>query len=304
MVDALAAACEVGIGEALAMLAHRCGLDRDGPHPPALSGRTPSAPAMPAVDRLVVRYVEACERILWSRTGRPVLDWLLARGLDPEVLRANRVGADPGPSLLWRPAAGFPARGVGAVFPALDRDGAVVYCQTRYVVAPSGRSKYDNPSARWAPNPRVGWVSPPSAAPTAREPLVVCEGFPDAYTAASAGFASVAVLGAGYPDARVGDAIAAGAAGRDVVVVYDADPAGRQGAATLVAFFAGCGIEARDVVPPAAVNDVNGWALHDRRWVEHLGAALPVGSTAVATARSMVDVISPSAVCVPEVPSC
>ena len=35
-------------------------------------------------------------RSLWTKAGEPQREWLASRGLRPEVLRANRVGADPG----------------------------------------------------------------------------------------------------------------------------------------------------------------------------------------------------------------
>ena len=72
--------------------------------PATRRARRPSASAAPLPPRRAVplhpqrvRYVEACERLLWQPIGRPVLDYLIdERGLDPEVLRVNRVGADPG----------------------------------------------------------------------------------------------------------------------------------------------------------------------------------------------------------------
>ena len=92
----------------------------------------PPRPAVPLQPQ-AVRYVEACERLLWQPVGRPVLDYLAdERGLDPDVLRVNRVGADPGTGKLRR-AGGLPKDGPGAVFPALDADGQVAYFQTRYL---------------------------------------------------------------------------------------------------------------------------------------------------------------------------
>ena len=103
----------------------------------------------------------------------------------------NRVGADPGTSKLRR-AGGLPKAGPGAVFPALDVDGAVTYFQTRYLDPGRDRSKYGNPASRLGDNPRHGWTRPAGAP---KQPVVICEGFPDAYIANSAGYDAIAVLG-------------------------------------------------------------------------------------------------------------
>jgi Toprim-like len=225
-IDALVAARSMTVGEALEQLASLAGGWVASP------ARLPPSPRRPVpLSLAVVRYVEGCEKILWTQTGWPVLDWLTeARGLDPDVLRLNRVGADPGPELLRRPP-GLPRGGVGAVFPALDEQGSVAYCQTRYLDPSEGRSKYDNPAARFGDNPRVGIVRPAKLAAT--DSLYVCEGLPDAYTAATAGFDAVAVLGATYPDERMARRITALVAGRSVVIAFDNDAAGNVGAERL-----------------------------------------------------------------------
>jgi Toprim-like len=179
------------------------------------------------------------------------------------VLRLNRVGADPGPELLRRPL-GLPRGGVGAVFPALDEQGAVAYCQTRYLDPGEGRSKYDNPAARFGDNPRVGIVRP--AKPAATGPLYVCEGLPDAYTAATAGFDAVAVLGATYPDERIVRRITALIAGRLVVIAFDNDPAGNSGAERLGGLLASRHVNTERARLPEGC-DLNGLALREPGWV-------------------------------------
>lgn len=130
VIDAWCAATGASAGEALTVLAERsavCAATIGSPF--RARERRPVAPRPP--DPAISTYVAGCEKILWSRTGRPVLDWLVGeRGLDAEVLRVNRVGADPGPSLFHR-ARGLPHGGPGAVFPVLDETGDVVYVQTR-----------------------------------------------------------------------------------------------------------------------------------------------------------------------------
>ena len=144
-------------------------------------------------------YVEACEKLLWQPVGRPVLEYLLGRGLEEDVLRLNRVGADPGTGRLRR-AGGLPKHGVGAVFPALDVDGQVTYFQTRYLDPKPNRSKYANPAARLGDNPHHGWTRPPGPA---KQPIVMCEGFPDAYIASSAGYDAIAILGTANANERL-----------------------------------------------------------------------------------------------------
>jgi len=90
------------------------------------------------------RYVAECEALLWAPAGQRVRRWLAAGGLKDQVLRANRVGADPGPAQMPR-ANGLPRRGPGVVFPVLE-DGRAVYLQTRYLRP--GKTRYDNPAAR------------------------------------------------------------------------------------------------------------------------------------------------------------
>jgi DNA primase len=188
------------------------------------------------LDSCVIRYVEACERILWTPTGRRVLRYLVEeRGLDPEVLRVNRVGADPGPDVLRRPS-GLPRGGVAAVLPALSCDGAITYAQARYLVPPEGRSKYDNPSSRLCANPRLGWVSP---GVPAQPQIVVCEGIIDALTVASNGHSAAAVLGATYVSAHLAQELIDGAAGRPMVVLFDRDAAGDAAADRLASLLGG-----------------------------------------------------------------
>jgi hypothetical protein len=258
-IDALVVARSMSVGEALEQLASQAG------GWVALPARMPPSPRRPVpLSSAVVGYVEACEKILWARTGRPALDWLTeVRGLDPDVLRLNRVGADPGPELLRRPL-GLPRGGVGAVFPALDEQGAVAYCQTRYLDPGQGRSKYDNPAARFGDNPRLGIVR--SAEPAAAGPLYACEGLPDAYTAATAGFEAVAVLGATYPDERTARRITSLANGRSVVIAFDNDRAGNSGAERLGELLASHHVMAERARLPEGC-DLNTVALRDPWWV-------------------------------------
>ena len=158
------------------------------------------------------------------RAGAGLVAW---PGFDDATLNANLIGCDPGRHLLRR-RRGLPYGKVpAATFPALGPTGQVRFVQARYLDADAAGRKYDNPSAAIAPNPRVAFTALP--APPRWPRLVVCEGMPDALTAAQAGYRSVGLLGAQAPDESVAARIASYADRHDldVVVMCDANDAGR-----------------------------------------------------------------------------
>jgi DNA primase len=231
-IDAILTAKGGTIPEALAELEQRsgatCALGRTVRVAPCPSGPVELEPA-------VLEYVEACQRILWKPAGRPVLDYLVTeRGLDPAVLEANHVGADLGPEIMSR-RKGLPRGGVAAVLPTHAIDGRIVYAQARYLHPNAGQPKYDNPAARLATNPRIGWAIGTTKPSTSL--LVVCEGVIDALSAAGAGFASVALLSASYADQAVARSISAEAGDREVLLGLDNDDAGRTANQLLVKAF-------------------------------------------------------------------
>ena len=88
--------------EALDWLAQRAGMIPDLPFP-AIAARKPTSSRVDTpLDPAVVRYVGACEKILWRPAGQPVREWLNGRGFSDELLRANHVGADPGRQMMQR----------------------------------------------------------------------------------------------------------------------------------------------------------------------------------------------------------
>ena len=152
------------------------------------------------------------------------------------------------------------------MFPALDPTGNIRYLQARYL-EPGDGPKYDNPAAALGSNPRVAWTH--TERPYRPGVLVVCEGIPDALTAAQAGFRAAAVLGSQVPDHSVAARLA-GHADRHhlaIVAVIDNDPAGRAWGQRLGDLLAGHAHALRVIEPPDDGLDLNAWALSDPRWV-------------------------------------
>ena len=222
----------------------------------------PTGPPDPAM----LQYVAACQRILWQPAGRRVLDYLInERGLAPDVLKANQIGADPGPNQLRR-AFGMAHGGIAAVLPTLDFNGNVTYVQARYLDKVDGRPKYDNPASRIAANPRISWVNRATA--TDSNHLVVCEGVIDALSVASLGTPAVAVLGATYVDQQIARAVASRAAGRLILVAFDGDNAGRKASETFTASLQSAGYPSRVLALPDG-SDINSEVGRDNRWIVH-----------------------------------
>ncbi len=257
--------------DAIDWLANRAGLIPNQALPPIHPKRpTQSAPAK-VMDPLVEHYVNICRSILNGPAGHPVREWLHQRGINVQTIEANRIGADPSRRLLRRQR-GLPyGAGVAATFPAFDPAGNVTYVQARYLNPAETGRKYDNPSAALAPHPRLAFPVTTTHAPT--DVLVVCEGLPDALTAAQAGFASVALLGAQTPDENVASRIALHAEQRGVSVtlVCDPDPAGRHVAETLAPLLAARGVQPTVIVAPGGF-DLNDWALHDPTWIDQIAS--------------------------------
>ena len=273
-IDALLVARGGSVADVLAELTQRAGTTPDMGQAQSIPPRSPtsgevlrslaSGERRPAPDSGLLEYVTACEQILWRPSGRAVREYLVSeRGLAPDVLKANRIGADPGPAMLGR-TSGLPRGGPAAVLPTLDIDGGVAYVQARYVETVDGRSKYDNPSSRIATNPRIGWVTPPRVKDGSH--LVVCEGMIDALSAASTGTSAVAVLGATYIDDGVAREIAKGSAGRQVVLAFDGDHAGRHAGESLAASLTSSGCNNRVLSIPDGF-DVNTMLGKDDRWI-------------------------------------
>jgi hypothetical protein len=269
-IDLIVATQRVNRADAIAWLANRAGMIPDQPLPPARRKPQRSRPSVVPLDPSVVRYVHACEKILWGHTGAPVRDWLHARGFEDDLLRANHVGADPGRAMMSRQR-GLPhGHSLAATFPALDPEGNVQYVQARYL-EPIGSDKYDNPAGSLGSNPRLAWTRTPDGHTTAGV-LLVTEGIPDALTAAGAGYAAVGILGSQAPDDRVADALVRHSTSTDrlLIAIADADSAGRAWSLRLTELVAARGGGLRVIEPPDG-QDLNGWASEDRLWTSQVG---------------------------------
>jgi DNA primase len=269
---------------ALDLLAGRAGLSPNQPPPPPIQRRSTPRPSVVPLDPAVAQYVRACENILSGRGGQPVRDWLAARGIGPDVARANHVGADPGRSQLFR-RRGLPhGASVAATFPALDQAGNVRYVQARYLDPGEAGDKYDNPSRHLGSNPRISWMIPVGQPRPGT--LLVTEGIPDALIAAQAGYTTAAILGSQAPDAAVAARLATRADRDDlhIVTIPDADPAGHRWGEHLADLLADHDHTATTLEPPTG-KDLNDWAQLDPTWPAQLDGLrcercphLPVGA--------------------------
>ena len=205
----------------------------------------------------VEQYIDACEAWLWSPRGMPMRRWLRARGLDEPIMRANRLGADPGPAHLDR-AKGLPRAGAAIVLPVLGADDRPIYLQARYL-RPNSR-RYDNPAADLVGgSPRFAEVHTPAA--KRADVVLVCEGIPDALTAGQAGYRAVGVLGAGVPDDQLCHRLLERFPNERLVIAFDQDDSGKLGAERLASLLdtAGAAERVSTLDVPRRWGDLNGW---------------------------------------------
>ena len=197
-------------------------------------------------------------------------EWLHGRGFTDELIAANHIGADPGRRMMPR-RRGLPyGNSVAAVFPALDPTVSIQYLQARYL-EPGDGPKYDNPSGVLGTNPRLAWARPVEH--NRSDVLIVCEGIPDALTAAGDGFRATAVLGSQAPDRSVANRLGtfADRQGFDLVAVVDNDEAGHAWGARLSHLLEDTGRDLVVLEPPVPGMDLNAWATLDPDWGRSLG---------------------------------
>ena len=282
-IDAIVTARGVSVADAINELCARAGMPSMAPLPRARRTAPPPVRLPVPLSAEAMSYVEACEQMLWEPAGERVLEYLIdERALDAEVLRTNRVGADPGTRTLRR-AGGLPKYGPGAVFPARDADGRLVYFQTRYLEPGLNRSKYDNPASRHGANPRLAWTRP--AIEAKQQPVVICEGFPDAYIANCAGYDAVAVLGTANATPALAEQLAPQLRGRPTILALDGDEAGRTATNHLRAGLERCGIMVVELPLPSGI-DLNSWVREARQLPDVGRAVRPIQPPGLAGAPS------------------
>lgn len=274
-IDLVVATQRTSRAEAIDWLTQRAGMIPDQPLPPRPRRSQPSRRTAVPLDPAVVQYAKACERILWGSAGRPVRDWLHGRGFTDKLIAGNHIGADPGRRMMHR-RRGLPyGNSVAAVFPALDPNGQIQYLQARYLQHGEG-PKYENPAAALGSNPRLAWTRTVGSSRPGL--LVVCEGIPDALTAAGAGFRAVAVLGSQAPDQSVANRLAGFARRHEVelVAVVDNDAAGLAWGERLSELLNEAEVLLRVIEPPEPGLDLNTWSTLAPGWhAEFVGGPAP-----------------------------
>ncbi len=230
-IDLVMACQHLDIRDALDLLARRVGQTEQPPTWTPAPRRPPThvagEPERGCRDQAAMdRYIDSCARALFVPEGKEIHRWLTeTRGLPDDVLRANKVGADLGPRRQRRPE-GMPRTG-GAVLP-VHFDGHAVYAQIRVPHPRGDGPRYLNPASDLAPNPRMARLQPSEQ----RHPeVVVTEGTIDALSAATAGYRSIAVLSASYPDRAVAHALSR--LPDPLVLAFDQDAAGQAAAERL-----------------------------------------------------------------------
>jgi DNA primase len=284
-VDLLMISTSMSAGEALRDLAQRAGIDpgpsRPGPNhttggargrattgpptlkPPVLKQPAPPAAHAPAIER----FVAAAERLLTEPVAGLAQRKLRERGLSEPILRANRIGFDPGPAVLPRPK-GLPRRSPGIVYPVLDpQTGQAIYYQVRSLSPRDATDhKYDQPSTAMAPNPKIAAIRSTQAQELGL--LAITEGIPDGLTAVQAGARAVAVLGVSHAGTDTADDLA-----RKILtehpsaayaVCFDPDRAGLVAGNNLADRLAHHGAAVAKILPPRGLLDLNAWWQADR----------------------------------------
>lgn len=275
----------VEFAEAIRMLGERTGVQ---PRVPGSTYRPPTLHSSTSVERQkstpagMETYVADAAAALFGPAGATQLAWLRARGFSDDVLRANRVGADVGRAMPR--AEGLP-HGPGVVFPVLDQDGVGLYAQLRDL-RPDAEAKYRNPrEAEWGRCPRVAVVTT-TVDPTTT--VLVCEGMPDALTAAGESYQAAAILGTAMPDLAVAQELVERFPTQALVLAFDGDAAGDAAAATMAQLLhdAGAGTRVWRLTIPADVAedpkdlDLNTWATSTDTFRAELTAAVTAAEPA------------------------
>ena len=179
-IDAVMISHNLDVGGALRWLGERAGHLPDPPARPR-----PAATVDRPLSSAARTWAAECEQRLWRPEGSGALEWLHRRGLDDPVLRANRIGFDPGAAVVGRPG-GLPRwRGVTVCSynrtgeprlrpsPQPRREGAEQVQQTRApntAPSPPSPSREEHPPADRCSSPKGSSTvsSPPRPAAALR----------------------------------------------------------------------------------------------------------------------------------------
>jgi hypothetical protein len=263
-IDLVMACCGTSPRDAIERLARRAGFtEQDSSWSPRRRPvRLPQAAPRGCSDQTGMdRYVEQCATGLFEPAGRRIRRWLNnARGLPDDVLAANRIGADPGPRHQQRPD-GMP-RASGVVLPVIV-DGHAVYAQIRVTHPRPDGPRYLNPSGALAANPRLAHFRPTEER---HREVIVTEGAIDALSAATAGYRSVAILSAAYPDQAIAHQLSR--LPHPLVIAFDHDAAGRAAAERLTSLLDAHQRHPVNLALPAA--DLNEALVQSSHWAQEL----------------------------------
>jgi DNA primase len=283
-IDLVMATHRVPVGDAIEWLAQRTRLEHLPPPPssrtrPTTPGRDTARralreePSTSLRDRTQMdRYVNQCATALRTEPAADIHRWLTEqRHITDAVLRANRIGADLGPARQSRPN-GIP-RGSGVVLPVFT-NGCATYVQLRIHNAQGDQPRYLNPTTALAPNPKISHLQP---ADVAHDEILITEGTLDALSAATAGYRSVALLSAAYPDQAIAYHLSRLPA--PLVIAFDNDNAGQQAASQLATLLAAQGRPTPQLALPPG-RDLNDLHTTTPDWSDELAHNITNASTA------------------------
>ena len=250
-IDALMQARSMSVAEAIGELESRTN-SRDIAAPTRPVGERQPVAAVALSDDAKA-YIDDCAARLWTPQGQQARRWLLQRGLaDPDVLRSNLVGFDPGRRAMPR-AEGLPGNmvferdgrtqrldlpgGTGVTFPAFNQNGEPIHVQCRLLNPGRSRFKYVNPRRAHGTIPAASFPIEPSEC--AHNVLIVTEGTPDGLIGITAGFRVATVTSATTVRQATADEISAYASGATIVLAFDNDAAGNAATGALRARLSG-----------------------------------------------------------------
>jgi hypothetical protein len=228
------------------------------------------------------RYVNQCATALHTPPAEDIHQWLTEhRCIAEGVLRANRIGADLGPARQPRPN-GIP-RTSGVVLPVFA-NGCATYVQIRVHTATGHQPRYLNPRTTLATNPKITHLHPDAVR---HDEIIITEGALDALSAATAGYRSVAILSAAYPDQAIAHHLSRLPA--PLVIAFDNDDAGRNAAGQLAALLDAQGRPTPQLALPPG-HDLNDLHRTTPDWPDELAHNI---TNALAAARTTAALTAP-----------